>query len=179
MKKHKLTHHKRDVKGFTLIEMLVVIAIIGILTAIIMPALKGARTAARKAEARQAVKSIVVAVKYYPLEYHGAYPEGNDSGADTEYTAGNSSLMRILIAENDDGANEKEKVFLEAPVKYLRQETGWNYLDPWGNPYQIVVDTDRDGTVTGPSGEIIKQSVIAWSLGHEDPPNQESYIRSW
>ena len=52
-------------KGFTLIELLVVIAIIAILAAMLMPALSGARNAARKAACQSNLHSIGLGVTMY------------------------------------------------------------------------------------------------------------------
>lgn len=59
--------------GFTLIEMLVVIAIIGILIAILLPAVQAAREAARRAHCRNNMRQIGIALHNYNTA-HGSFP---------------------------------------------------------------------------------------------------------
>jgi prepilin-type N-terminal cleavage/methylation domain-containing protein len=49
----------RKKKAFTLVEVLVVIAILGILTALLIPVVKTARDAAKKAEGKQGTVYII------------------------------------------------------------------------------------------------------------------------
>jgi prepilin-type N-terminal cleavage/methylation domain-containing protein/prepilin-type processing-associated H-X9-DG protein len=60
--------------AFTLIELLVVITIIAILTSMLLPALSGARNAARKAQCSGNLKQISMLLVLYQDDYDGYYP---------------------------------------------------------------------------------------------------------
>lgn len=113
-------------RAFTLIEMLVVIAIIGILAAILLPALAGVRAQARRKLAKSEMNMIAAAIKEYESSYD-RYPatkpvEAISSAATPDYTFGippasmpasdgvarnNSELMEILLdIDRVGGPNE-------------------------------------------------------------------------
>ena len=64
---------RRGEKGFTLIELMVVIVILGILAGLIVPRIMGRPDEARRAKARIQIESIETALKLYKLD-NGNYP---------------------------------------------------------------------------------------------------------
>lgn len=141
----------RNDKGFTLIELMVVIVILGILAAIIAPRIIGRTDEAKVTEAKVQMKNIETALKLYKLD-SGVYPS-SEQGLEalvSKPTAGN-----IPRNWREGGYLEKKKV----PD------------DPWGNPYVYAspgqsgdYDIISYGADGARGGEGFDADIESWNL---------------
>jgi type IV pilus assembly protein PilA len=73
----------KDEKGFTMIELLVVILIIGILAAIAIPAFLHQRNKAYDAAAKSNIKTAAIAEETYATDNNGSYASDTLTSSDT------------------------------------------------------------------------------------------------
>ncbi len=108
----------RDSRGFTLLEILIVVFILTLLAAIIAPRLVGRTDDARIAEAKVQIRNFETALKLFKLD-NGFYPSTEQG-------------LQALVSPPTTGRQPRK--FREGG--YL--EHGKVPLDPWGNPYLYV-----------------------------------------
>lgn len=111
----------RSRAGFTLIEIMVVIVILGLLAALVVPKLIGRTEEAKKTQTRVQIKSLQQALELFKLD-NGFYPS-TDQGLDA------------LVRMPEGGRipkNYRKGGYIDRTPK-----------DPWGNPYVYVSPGQR------------------------------------
>ena len=163
--------------GFTLVELLTVIAIIAILMGILIPTIGAVKQTAKKTQAKSDAIMIVNAVKAFYTEY-GRYPvpEGSSATGDLSFLTAedNKKIMDVLRAEEagTNPVNFRKKVFMEGTVakkdgRYGIQSDG-TFLDPWDVVYKIVIDTDYDEKILGGDYGDVHTGVIVYTFGKDN-----------
>jgi prepilin-type N-terminal cleavage/methylation domain-containing protein len=174
------------VKGFTLIEILVVMAIIATLAGLLFPAMRSAMEGAKKAQARTHCTAVAIAVNGYYARYN-IYPLGaTGTGGDLKIQGGNRAIIDILRAQGDPSTNPaKEKFISLTPAKNDARprngiDSAGDLYDPWGHPYEILIDSNYDETVADPfSGEEMDGTVLVWSVGRDGEAGTDDDVTTW
>lgn len=176
-------------QGFTLIELLVVIGIIGLLAAIIVPALNGALGTAKKARAMQMCKDLQGACQRYFSEYNRMpVPQGTKHGTEDKVYGreNNRDVVDILILaedlENPEVVNPRSIRFLDMDAKTLEaygEDKNKGLLDPWGTAYEIFLDMTFDDLIETDKADEIKAKVAVRSAGPDTIWDNKDDLRTW
>ncbi|MFH1423254.1 MAG: prepilin-type N-terminal cleavage/methylation domain-containing protein [Planctomycetota bacterium] len=149
MEHHALMQNPRIKKsGFTLVELLIVLAIISLLAALVVPALTKGPTKARIVETSSLIQRLKAAIDKYQSDY-GDYPPTSlsDFSVTTNKTNdGIEALLACLSTKEKDGPYiEPEEKFLanidndKIPASYnltwyFGDREAREIVDSWGNP---------------------------------------------
>ncbi|MDD5670589.1 MAG: type II secretion system major pseudopilin GspG [Candidatus Omnitrophica bacterium] len=140
-----IEHH--NVKGFTLIEILLVVIIIGTLSMMVLPRLTGRSEQARKAAAKADIEvNIATALKLYELD-NGFFPTTEQA-------------LKALLAQPTTPPVPQN---WNGP--YLEKKP----VDPWGRPYQYEApgthrphDYDLYSLGRNPKPDATEDNIINW-----------------
>lgn len=130
---------KQNQKRFTLIEMLVVIAIIFILAGLVFPATARVRERAKMSRAHTECSTLKTAVIQYEAEF-ACWPAKINGSSDGIVSSGDYPEMCKRLAGN----NTKKLYFFEPGSDYKESE---GFLDPWGNQYIVILDANFDNKI--------------------------------
>lgn len=159
-------------RGFTWVEVLIVVALLGILAVLLLPSVSVGPNSNLRAQAKNDVVQIATAITAFHSEY-GHLPT----------TSANVQEVKGPLVQALTGApsplNPRRIVFLEVPPAKkgkggLRDGA---YIDPWGSAYKLKCDTDLDGKIesVGPAhamtAALTNKVVAVW--------NDPSTHRDW
>ncbi len=134
-------------RGFSLIELLVVIVIIGMLLGLLIPSVFKFLRSAKRNKAISDGKAIVNAAKAYKVEYvNWPIPENDIGKPDVVYSHNNYVVLQMMHVTNQT-ANPKRIKFIE--FDDFTTDANGAFVDPWGRPYIIKVDSNGDGVASG------------------------------
>ncbi|MCF6298979.1 MAG: type II secretion system major pseudopilin GspG [Thiomicrorhabdus sp.] len=143
------TQMKKKVSGFTLIEIMVVIVILGILAAVVVPRVMDRPDAARMVKAKQDIRALEGALDLYRLDNFN-YPS-TDQG------------LEALVTE-PSGSPEAKSWKSGGYMKRLP-------TDPWGSEYQYLspgingdIDIFTFGADSEEGGEDANADIGNWNL---------------
>lgn len=100
--------------GFTLIELMVVLAIIGMMAALVVPNVMGRADEARVVAARTDIGALYQAMKFYRLDNH-------------RYPTAEQGLKALVARPTTEPVPQNWKPYLDKLP-----------ADPWGNAYQYL-----------------------------------------
>ncbi len=139
---------RKNLSGFTLIEVMVVVVILGILASIIVPKIMDKPDEARIVKARQDIRAVQSALEMYKLDNY-VYPT-TDQG-----------LQALVQKPSTDPAPPHWKQYLDRIP-----------IDPWDQPYQYL-NPGVHGTIdiwsygpNGPSGGTNTTGVTTGVIGN-------------
>lgn len=139
----------RGQRGFTLLEVMVVVVILGILAALVVPRIISRPDEARVVAAKQDIASLMQALKLYRLD-------------NQRYPTTEQGLLSLIARPTAAPvpSNWKAGGYVERLPK-----------DPWGNPYQYLnpgvrgeIDVFSLGADGAPGGEGKDADIGSWNL---------------
>ncbi len=151
---------KNGKKAFTLVELMIVIAIIGVLVGMLTPMISGAQKRALATTSKTLFTNMASALERYQGEY-GYYPAFLTSRDRTNLANENFSegMIKALTGKTAEGGklsqsdrreyNRRARNFIDIKSSDIVKKDGkWMLVDSFGNPnIYVCVDADNDGFI--------------------------------
>lgn len=163
--------------GFTLVELLAVLAIIAVLMGIVSSAVAGAKRNARCTRTRETARQLVTAWSAYLVDAR-AFPDVSKfhDAEDGEFFKASAYNIGALL---NTTYNSKGVAYADSKIYFETSETecersgtapnfkfaGTGVLDDWKEPLIFTLDFDLDGLVENPvkQGEMVRSRALVYS----------------
>lgn len=166
-------NHKAN-RGFTLIEVMVVVMIVVVLMSLVVGAMQWVKISRMEQQSRVMTQRVVLALNEFYND-NGFYPDGDGREESTK------DLYAALFGDKDgDGVPDQDKkgkrstIYMEELDPYhqgseplvMKHGNGYIMVDPWGTPFRYRIgfqqkdSRNREGTGKNPDFDF-------WSAGKD------------
>lgn len=129
-------------KGFTIIELLTVIAIITLLVGILTPGMRKAKQVALTLKQRCQLYDIEIGLEFWHAENDSSYPDSDFSATGGVYTTGAHKLAEALMGRDTHGFDSKSTWDAQADNLF---GTAYTSPPPYSDRNSIYIDSDKIG----------------------------------
>lgn len=167
--------------AFTLLELLVVIAVIGILSALLLPALSQAKENGRRTTCANNLRQVSVAIRLYADDYADALPV---LPVPNPYPNGVGAYYKQLVKGYlglSGPASPTEKVFICPSDRILQTQVGHAFTSYTFNGYEVGPDAipritgKRLSAIKNPPKAVLAGEWPAFFGGSWHPPVNQDY----
>jgi len=156
-------------RGFTLVELLVVIVIVSMLIGLLVPAVQGARERARQAQCMNNQKNLASAViqyevakKRFPGYLHQVSTDVNDVA---DFRSWIVPLLPYL------GRNDLWEVYRDTTVAFDNKDDGWAYLE-----LTVCPSNTPESTIITPLAYVVNCGMVDGTAPNASAPNDPDFV---